>query len=79
MSLQTDTPIKLSILKPGWVFGGDRISSSLIGLSLHMLFDRKGTSQPPRNLSSISVETLAIAAACQALDDGLPYEYDGGI
>ena len=28
----------------------------------------------PRNLSSISVETLAIAAACQALDDGLPYE-----
>ena len=72
MSLQTDTPIKLSILKPGWVFGGDRISSSLVGLSLHLLFDRKGTNQPPRNLSSISVETLAIAAACQALDDGLP-------
>ena len=31
--------------------------------------------QPPRNLSSISVETLAMAALCQAFDPGLPYEF----
>lgn len=75
MSLETNTPIELSILKPGWVYGGDRISSSLIGSLFHLLFDRTGKSQPPRNLSSISVETLAIAAACQALDDGLPFQW----
>lgn len=72
MSLQTDSPIELSILKPGWVYGGDRISSSLIGLSFHLLFDRAGQNKPPRNVSSVSVETLATAAACQAFDEGLP-------
>ena len=39
MSLLTDTPIALSILKPGWVYGGDRISSSAVGLLCHLLFD----------------------------------------
>lgn len=72
MSLETDSPIELSILKPGWVYGGDRISSSAVGLPLHFLLDPKGTSQPARNLSSISVDTLAMAAACQAFDNELP-------
>lgn len=39
MSLSTDSPIELSILKPGWVYGGDRISSSAVGLLCHLLFD----------------------------------------
>lgn len=81
MSQSTDSPIALSILKPGWVYGSDRIFSSVIGLSCHYLFDRdckkqvnvknRGDSQPPCNLSSISVQTLAMAAACQAVDPGL--------
>ena len=72
MSLQTDAPIQLSILKPGWVYGNDRVFSSLIGLSLHRLLDPHGSAHPPRNLSSISVSSLAIAALCQALDPSLP-------
>ena len=39
MSLSTDSPIGLSILKPGWIYGGDRISSFVIGLLCHFLFD----------------------------------------
>ena len=81
MSLSTDSPIGLSILKPGWIYGGDRISSSVIGLLCHFLFDwdckkqagigHEFDNQPPRNVSSISVQTLAMAAICQALDPGL--------
>ncbi|KAK8807629.1 hypothetical protein WA171_000582, partial [Blastocystis sp. BT1] len=71
MSLSTDSPIGLSILKPGWIYGGDRISSSVIGLLCHFLFDWDCKKQPPRNVSSISVQTLAMAAICQALDPGL--------
>ena len=72
MSLQTDAPIQLSILKPGWVYGNDRFFSSLIGLSLHRLLDPHDSAHPPRNLSSIGVSSLAIAALCQALDPSLP-------
>ncbi|KAK8799907.1 hypothetical protein WA588_002729 [Blastocystis sp. NMH] len=71
MSQSTDSPISLSILKPGWVYGSDRIFSSVIGLSCHYLFDHDCKKQPPCNLSSISVQTLAMAAACQAVDPGL--------
>ena len=71
MSLATDSPIQLSILKPGWVYGNDRFFSSLIGLTLHNLFDKDGKQHPPRNLSAVSVNTLAVAAVCQALNPNL--------
>lgn len=44
-SQSTSAPISLSILKPGWVYGNDRISTSLIGLTLHYLLDPHGTNK----------------------------------
>ena len=41
-SQSTSSPIGLSILKPGWIYGNDRIWSSLIGLTLHLLLDPNG-------------------------------------
>ncbi|OAO13517.1 NAD(P)-binding Rossmann-fold-containing protein [Blastocystis sp. ATCC 50177/Nand II] len=68
LSLETDSPISLSILKPGWVYGEGHISSSIVGAPLHVLHDHFRLSNSSRNLSSISVDTLALAAACQAFD-----------
>ena len=71
LSLDTDSPIALSILKPGWVYGEGRIVSTVVGAPLHLLNSHFHLNRTSRNFSSISVDTLAMAAACQAFDPEL--------